>query len=314
LKENPLPKTLFRTRSALLAALIGFTAACGDGAGGTAATVNGVDIPVSEVEEMRISEEATIDKVAFAEDLTNAIINLAVVTAARDEFSIEPTTEEISIKKDELTATLEEAQGISIEDFFATQGLPIERLDVIANQQVIRAHLFEQFQGDAIPATDADARLLLSADPNGRVTACVRHILVPTEQEAVDARSRIDGGEAFAAVAAEIGTDGTAASGGDLGCQPLGMYVAEFADAAAAATIGAVSDPVESQFGWHLILVESREEPSLETLREEIDAGRVNQLVDAWLLGTVTDATVEVDVRYGVWVTEPNPMVQAPSS
>jgi parvulin-like peptidyl-prolyl isomerase len=309
-----LPKTLFRTRSALMAALIGFTAACGAGAGATAATVNGVDISVSEVEAMRISEEATIDKVAFAQDLTNAIINVAVVTAARDEFSIEPTTEEISVKKDELATTLEEAQGISIEDFFETQGLPIERLDVIANQQVIREHLFEQFQGDAVPATDADARLLLSSDPTGRITACVRHILVPTEQEAIDARGRIDGGEAFGDVAAEIGTDGTAAAGGDLGCQPLGMYVAEFANAAAAATIGAVSDPVESQFGWHLILVESREEPSLESLREEIDAGRINQLVDAWLLSTVTDATVEVDVQYGVWVTEPNPMVQAPSS
>ncbi len=298
----------------MLAALIAFTAACGSGGGGTVATVNGVDISVSEVEAMRISEEATIDKVAFAEDLTNAIINVAVVTAARDEFSIEPTTEQIDVKKEELVTTLEAAQGISIEDFFATQGLPIERLDVIANQQVIREHLFVEFESEALPATDADARLLLSADPNGRVTACVRHILVPTEQEAIDARSRIDGGEAFADVAGELGTDGTAASGGDLGCQPLGMYVAEFANAAATATIGAVSDPVESQFGWHLILVESREEPSLESLREEIDAGRVNQLIDAWLLGIVTDATVEVDDQYGVWVTEPNPMVQAPSS
>ena len=307
-------KTLFRTRSALLAALIVITAACGAGTGATAATVNGVDISVSEVESMRISEEATIDKVAFAEDLTNAIINVAVVTAAREEFSIEPTAEEISVKKEELVTTLEQSQGISIEDFFATQGLPIERLDVIANQQVIRERLFEQFQGDAVPATDADARLLLSSDPNGRTTACVRHILVPTEQEAIEARSRIEGGEAFADVATEVGTDGTAASGGDLGCQPLGMYVAEFANAAAAATIGDVSEPVESQFGWHLILVESREDPSLESLREEIDAGRVNQLVDAWLLNTVTGAIVEVDVQYGVWVTEPNPMVQAPST
>jgi hypothetical protein len=309
-------KTLSRARPALLGCLIFCLAACGDGAGGTAATVNGVDITVSEVQAMRISEEPTIDKVAFAEDLTNAIINIAVVTAARDEFSIEPTTEEIAVKKEELTSTLEEAQGISIEDFFATQGLPIERLDVIANQQVIREHLFIAFEGDPslIPATDEDARLLLSADPNGRITACVRHILVPTEEEAIDARSRIDAGEEFADVAAEIGTDGTAATGGDLGCQPLGMYVAEFANAAAELTIGTVSDPVESQFGWHLILVESREEPSLESLREEINAGRINQLVDAWLLGTVTDATVEVNDQYGVWVTEPNPMVQAPSS
>jgi peptidyl-prolyl cis-trans isomerase C len=294
--------------------LILLLAACGNGAGGTAATVNGVDISVSEVQAMRISEEATIDKVAFAEDLTNAIINLAVVTAAREEFAIEPSTEEIEVKKNELITQLEEAQGISIEDFFATQGLPIERLDVIANQQVIRDLLFDEFAGEAVPATEADARLLLSADPTGRITACVRHILVPTEQEAIDAKSRIDGGEDFAAVAMELGTDGTAAAGGDLGCQPLGMYVTEFSAAAAEATVGAVTGPVESQFGWHLILVESREEPSLDELREEIDASRVNQLVDAWLLSTVSDATVEVDDQYGVWVTEPSPMVQAPST
>lgn len=269
---------------------------------------------MSEIEAMRISEEATINKVDFAEDLTNAIINIAIVSAARDEFSIEPTTEEIVAKKDELASQLVAAQGISIEDFFATQGLPIERLDVIANQQVIREGLMEQFKAEAVPSTDADARLLLSSDPSGRMTACVRHILVPTEQEAIDARSRIEGGEDFAAVATELGTDGTAASGGDLGCQPLGMYVTEFATAAAAAAIGAVTAPVESQFGWHLILVESREEPSLETLREEIDAGRVIQLVDAWLVDIVTGASVEVDGQYGVWVTEPNPMVQAPSS
>ena len=288
--------------------------ACGNGAGGTAATVNGVDISVSEVQAMRISEEATIDKVAFAEDLTNAIINLAVVTAARDEFSIEPSPEEIAVKKDELVTQLEEAQGITIEDFFATQGLPIERLDVIANQQVIRELLFDEFVGEAVPATEADARLLLSADPTGRITACVRHILVLTEQEAIDAKSRIDGGEDFAAVATELGTDGTAAVGGDLGCQPLGMYVTEFSAAAVEATVGAVTGPVESQFGWHLILVESREEPSLDELREEIDVSRVNQLVDAWLLNKVSDATVEVDDQYGVWVTEPSPMVQAPST
>ena len=298
-------KAPFRARSALLAGLICAIAACG-GAGGTAATVNGVDISVSEVEGMRISDEPTIDKVAFAEDLTNAIINIAVVTAARDEFSIEPTTEEIAVKKDELTATLEEAQAISIEEFFATQGLPIERLDVIANQQVIREQLFEHFASEAVPANDADAELLLSADPT---VMCLRHLLVPTEQEAIDARSRIVGGEQFAVVAAELGTDGTAASGGDLGCQPLSSYVVEFADAAAAAVVGEVSEPVESQFGWHLILVD----PILDRLKEQIDESRVNELVDGWLREIVTGATVEVDDQYGVWVTEPNPMVQAPS-
>ena len=134
------------------------------------------------------------------------------------------------VKKDELVTQLEAAQGISIEDFFATQGLPIERLDVIANQQVIRDRLFDAFEAEAVPATDADARLLLSSDPTGRTTACVRHILVPTEQEAIDAKSRIDGGEDFAdGCHRSSGPTAPPPSGGDLGCQPLGMYVTEFA-------------------------------------------------------------------------------------
>ena len=299
----------FRAKSVLIPTVVlaVFLTACGGAGGGVAATVNGVDISVSEVQAMRISEEPTINKAAFAEDLTNAIINTAIVTAARDEFSIEPTSDEVDGKKEDLASEFEAAQGITVEDYFATQGLPIERFDDFAKIQVIRDHLSDQLAQDAVAATDADAQLLLSANPT---VTCLRHILVPTEQEAIEAMNRIEGGEEFASVAAELGTDGTAASGGDLGCQPLNNYVVEFADAAAAADVGVVSDPVESQFGWHLILVD----PILERLKEQIDETRVSQLVEAWLLETATDATVEVDEQYGVWVTEPNPMVQAPSS
>jgi peptidyl-prolyl cis-trans isomerase C len=298
----------------ILAVLL-LLAACGGGSG-VAATVNGVDISVSEVESMRVSEvtAATIDKVAFAADLTDAIINVAVVTAAKGEFSIEPSPAEIAIKKDELAAQLLAAQGISVEEFFAGQGLPIERFDVIVNQQLISELLYEKFTTDAVPASDADAQLLLSSDPIGRTTACVRHILLASEEEAVDARARIDGGEEFAVVATELGTDGTAATGGDLGCQPLGMYVAAFAEAAAGAEVGVVTGPVQSDFGWHLILVESKEVPSLDILRAEIDSDRINELVGGWFREAITDATVEVDEQFGIWVTEPNPMVQPPAT
>lgn len=288
-------------------------AACGSGGGGVAATVNGINITVAEIQSMRVSDAATVDKATFASDLTDAIIDRAVVNAAKEEFSIEPSDAEIQAKVDDLRSEIEEAQGVTVEEFFASQNLPIERLRAIANQQVVRDKLFEQFEPDAVPATDADANLLLSTDPIGRVEACVRHILVSSEQEAVEAKGRIDGGEDFADVAVEIGTDGTAAQGGDLGCQPLGLYVAAFAQAAAEAEVGVVTGPIQSDFGWHLILVESREEPSLEDIKDQITGGRVNQLIDAWLINIVKDATVTVDSQYGTWVTEPTPMVRAPT-
>jgi parvulin-like peptidyl-prolyl isomerase len=290
-------------------------AACGGSAGGIAATVNGIDITVAEVQAMRVTDDAaTIDKAAFATDLTDAIIDRAVVNAAKDEFSIAPTQAELDAKVAELTTQIEAAQGVSVEEFFSSRSLPLDRLRGIANQQVVRDKLYDHFVAEAVPATDADANLLLTADPIGRINACVRHILVATEQEATNARERIEAGEEFAAVAGDVGTDGTAANGGDLGCEPLGLYVSEFATAAADAQVGVVSEPVESQFGWHLILVESREEPSLTEIKDEITLGRVNQLVDAWVINIIQVATVSVESQYGTWVTDPNPMVVAPVS
>jgi hypothetical protein len=62
-----------------------------------------------------------------------------------------------------------------------------------------------------------------------------------------------------------------------------------------------------------LILVESREEPSVEEVKAEISDARIAELVAAWILEQVNSAEVEVDPQYGTWVLEPTPMVQAPT-
>ncbi|HUO46489.1 MAG TPA: peptidylprolyl isomerase, partial [Acidimicrobiia bacterium] len=301
--------------SVLLAVLV---AACAGGAGGqVAATVNGTDITVADVQAMTIpaeESEETIDRTAFAADLTGAIIDLVVINAALEEFSIEPTDEEIDAKIAQLTDLITAAQDITLEDFLASQRLPESQFRVIAKQQVIRDKLNEQFRPDAFPASDADAELLRTAQGLGLVSACVSHILVPTEGEAETALDRIEGGEAFADVAAEVGTDGTAANGGELGCSALNRYVVEFGQAAADAEINEVTAPVESEFGWHLILVTERTgPPTNDELKEQITNDRINQLVDAWLLDTMEDAEVEVNAEYGSWVTAPVPQVVAPS-
>ncbi|MGQ0849289.1 MAG: foldase protein PrsA [Actinomycetota bacterium] len=299
-------------RKSLIGLLV--LAACGGGSSGLpAATVNGVNITVGDIQAMRITEAARVSKADFAKDLTDAIINQIVVGAVKEAFSIEPTEAEVDAKVAELSTEIEGSQGVSVEEFFNSRSLPVNRLDVIATQQLIRDQLQQQFIDQAVPASDEDARLLLTSDPVGRTTACVRHILVASEGDAIDAKTRSEAGEDFAALASEVSTDGTAANGGDLGCQSLGVYVPEFAEAAYEAEIGSVTDPIESQFGWHLILVESREEPSLAQLRDEIDFGRVSQLIDGWLRETVNDAEVEVEPQYGVWVTDPTPQVIPPS-
>ena len=84
-----------------------------------------------------------------------------------------------------------------------------------------------------------------------------RHILLPTEDEAKAALARIKKGEDFAKVATELSKD-PAGDGGDLGWFTKDRMVPEFADAAFKLQPGQVSDPVKSQFGWHIIKVEER--------------------------------------------------------
>ena len=84
-----------------------------------------------------------------------------------------------------------------------------------------------------------------------------RHILLPTEEEAKAALARIKAGEDFAKVATELSKD-PAGDGGDLGWSTKDRMVPEFADAAFKLEPGQVSDPVKSQFGWHIIKVEGK--------------------------------------------------------
>jgi len=84
-----------------------------------------------------------------------------------------------------------------------------------------------------------------------------RHILLPTEEEAKAALARVKAGEDFAKVATELSKD-PAGDGGDLGWFTKDRMVPEFADAAFKLEPGQVSDPVKSQFGWHIIKVEGK--------------------------------------------------------
>ncbi len=109
------------------------------------------------------------------------------------------------------------------------------------------------------------------------------HLLVPTREEAEAARARIvDGGESFATVAREISTDqGSAANGGELGWFVREEMVAPFADAAFSLEPGTISEPVESEFGWHVIKVEEAD-PDRPLTDAQIN--RIEQAVsDRWL-------------------------------
>ena len=130
------------------------------------------------------------------------------------------------------------------------------RLEAALTQEAIEAE-YERRYADAEPEEEINAA----------------HILVDSRERAEEIRGEIVGGRAFADAAQEYGTDATRSRGGDLGWFVIGDMVPEFSEAAFALETGTLSEPVETPFGWHLILVKERREravPPLEEVREEL--------------------------------------------
>lgn len=103
-------------------------------------------------------------------------------------------------------------------------------------------------------------------------TVHAKHILVRDEEKCRELLAIIENGEkSFEDVAKESSECPSGQRGGDLGSFGKGQMVKEFEDAAFEAEIGAVVGPVQTQFGYHLIKVEGKEESTMETLDEVKD-------------------------------------------
>jgi peptidyl-prolyl cis-trans isomerase C len=102
-----------------------------------------------------------------------------------------------------------------------------------------------------------------------------RHILVETEDEAKAVKAELDKGADFAELAKKKSKDPGASDGGDLGFFTKDQMVPEFSAAAFALEPGKISDPVKSQFGWHIIKVEekrNRKPPEFDQVKSQIEA------------------------------------------
>jgi parvulin-like peptidyl-prolyl isomerase len=177
----------------------------------------------------------------------------------------------------------------------------------------------------AVPCvTDAAVEEYYEANQDQLEQVCLAHILVATEEEADEILADLEDGGDFATIAAERSTDtGSGAQGGDLGCAPRGSFVAPFEEAAFEATPGEFTGPVQTEFGFHVLLVDRFETPSLEEARSQIEQNLTQAGDDAfieWISGAVTSATVTVDDVYGEWdpatgrITPPAVEVEVPEA
>lgn len=129
------------------------------------------------------------------------------------------------------------------------------------------------------------------------------HILLKTKEEAEEVKKSLDEGADFEELAKEKSTGPSAPSGGSLGWFVKGAMVPKFEDAVMKLEDGAVSEPVETEFGWHVIKrneTRQKEAPKLEDVKDEIERELRGAAIEAEIKrltdeADVTRAEVEID-------------------
>jgi peptidyl-prolyl cis-trans isomerase C len=149
----------------------------------------------------------------------------------------------------------------------------------MTNEEVVNYYTLFTNIGKDVSVTDKDVQDFFDANfasyggQEEQVKA--RHILVPTEQEALDIIKELKAGADFAALAKEKSTDtGSKESGGDLGYFSKGRMVPEFEEAAFSQAKDQIPDkPVKTDYGYHIIMVEDHKQeikPNFEEVKENV--------------------------------------------
>jgi peptidyl-prolyl cis-trans isomerase C len=157
-----------------------------------------------------------------------------------------------------------------------------EHMDSVLADAVTRASLetaYEAKYANAAPENEFDAS----------------HILVETEEDAKALVATLEGGADFAELAKEKSTGPSGPRGGALGWFGKGQMVPEFEQAVIGMDDGAISTPIKTQFGWHVIKLNatrSMNTPEMEDVREELEQEVRMQVVDRYISELIGSATI----------------------
>ena len=219
--------------------------------------------PASDAVVATVGGEAITegDLTFAAEDLGQELANIP--EADRRAFLV---TVLIDMK---VMAQAARGQGLDKSDVFQ------QRLGYLEDRALRRAYFSDVIAASVTEETVRAAydQYLTTFQPQEEVHA--RHILVATKEEADAVKTELASGKAFEVIAMEKSLDpGGAQNGGDLGFFTHGMMVKPFEDGAFALTEpGQISDPIETQFGWHIIKLEEKRAavpPTFESMAQQL--------------------------------------------
>jgi peptidyl-prolyl cis-trans isomerase C len=225
------------------------------------ARVNGSEIHESDLklaeDELGPSLPAQMDPATRRESLLNYLVDMKVVAKAAEDRK------------------LADSNDFKRHLDFARQRLLMDTLLNVDGKAALTDEAEHKVYDDAVKQ--------VAAEPEVHA----RHILVETEDEAKQVEDELKKGADFAELAKKKSKDPGASDGGDLGFFTKDQMVPEFSAAAFSLEPGKISDPVKSQFGWHIIKVEEKRN------RKPPDFAQVKPQIENYLTRKAQGATVE---------------------
>jgi peptidyl-prolyl cis-trans isomerase C len=240
--------------------------------GPVVATVNGAPIMKSVLDiygAQRKANESEGESVSD-EEILNEVISLELMRqeAVSEGLNTNPT---IVATMDQQTRTL--LAGAAIRDYVKKHPVTDEQAKALYDKEIGK------------PATEYKAR----------------HILVKTPEEAEEIIAELDKGADFAKLAKEKSTDSSASEGGSLGWFSGSQMVKPFADAVAGLKKGSYTkEPVQTQFGWHVILLEDTREstpPAFDDIKDRLKVLVANQQLQQHIQQVREAAKIEINAK-----------------
>jgi parvulin-like peptidyl-prolyl isomerase len=289
---------------------------------GQAAVVDGVVISVDRLNAVAKADQASaaISQQGTPPPTGAALNRQALGELVQSEIILHGAKQEgITVSDAEIDARVNDirgqvtAQGGNFDQELAQRSLTLDLLREQLRPQIAA----EKVTAKLVPAKVSDAELAKRRAEFPQVH--VRHVLVQDKATADKVRASLEAGGSWSAVAKQYSQDpGSKDKGGDLGFTSKGQTVPEFEKAVFALagqggckgkTSGAcsspVSQPVKSQFGYHVIQVLGLRLPPIDDqLREQVEPGLQQRRQDAlrrWFKDLAAKAQVRVDASYGKW-------------
>jgi peptidyl-prolyl cis-trans isomerase C len=229
--------------------------------------------PAAEAAKPAAPDPAKVIATIDGKPVTEADLALAQASVDQQYAQLPPEQRRaaafMAIMEIRLLADKAVAEGLDKDQDF-------QRRMAFLQQRALHSELIEKDVGARITDQEVRARYdkqMADTPPVNEVKA--RHILVKTKEEAEAIIKQLDGGADFQKLANEHTTDPSGkTSGGDLGYFAPGQMVPEFEKAAFTLNVGQYTkEPVQSQFGWHIILIEDKraqQPPAFDTVKDEI--------------------------------------------